>query len=219
MDYPQECGSPSMRFVDCSTGEVLKTIDLWAWKDGYWHAVYRDKTKGKLVKLFLEGEDNIKSKLKSAVFEEPWLCVIEKDSRMFVLINSLYEYSLTWNGTNAGSLSETKNVNSKTWIRPKETTFYEMVSCKYLNTIHHEGLFDYGPLKDYDTHLYEVELVPVTFGENPVYHKDADPLYEDLAEQGIDPSGITNEDREQRHDKWLAHYIANQFDWKILNII
>lgn len=223
MDYPQECGNPSMRFVDCSTGEVLKDVDFWSWSSGYWNAVYRDKTKGEPVKLFLDG-GRPSERLKNLTFEEPWLCVLRKNDYMLQLIQTFHESILEWSGTNVGSLSETEDVNPKTWIRPEETQFYEMISCKYLYTKHHQAILrsrtsDKSADYSYNSHLFEVELVPIVFSKESTYHKSADPLYEDLAEQGIDPSGISEEDREQRDDRWFAHYIAKQFDWKILNII
>lgn len=220
---PQECGSPSLKFVDCSTGEVLKDIDLYYWKDGYWETVYRDKTFGTPVTLYLEGGQP-SERLKDLTFEEPWLCVLQENGYMLQLIQTFHESILKWSGTNVGSLSETEDVNPKTWIRPEKTTFYYMTACKYLRSTHHSAILrsrtsDKTADYSYDTHLYEVKLVPVTFSEEPTYHKEADDFYQDLAEQGIDPSGINDEDRSIRSSKWLAHYIARQFEYKILNII
>ena len=220
---PQECGSPSLKFVDCSTGEVLKDIDLYYWKDGYWETVFRDKTLGTSVTLYLEGAREAE-RLKDIALEKPRLCVLKRDSYMLELISSFHEYTLDWSGTNIGSLSETEDVNPKTWIRPEETTFYYMTSCKYLRSTHHSAILrsrtsDKTADYSYVTHLYEVTLVPVTFSEEPTYHREADDFYQDLAEQGIDPSGISDEDRSIRSSGWLAHYIAKQFGYKILNII
>lgn len=192
-----EHGASTITFIDCSCGHILKTLEVDCLTNAYWNAHKKDLIVLDSVTYYLKLFDDVpKSKITSTD------CC--KETR---------RYSKTF-----PIAFKDKDCKERMELTPGD---YVVNNCKIVNVVTEDAKFVKTHLSCKFYNIWEVNASRVEEPDDVTYHRDLDYFYNEMEDQGVCVSQITDEERAEHFCdyQWLAHLVADQYNLRILNYL